>query len=241
MISHWDDVEAVRRERGHICGDWQALTGDASEWIGVQRIQVAPGKWSTPLHLEGAEEEIFFVLGGDGLSAQRIGERRRRSRSTRATASSIWLSCMRTPSRQAPTGSTFLPSASAAMRRTRFSRVPAFPGSARHGCSRARPMITRGSERQRQARRRWTSPPSGHLGSSTSRTRARDARRGDGRTQCPGPRSCRRVVQDRHPPLRGATRQADQSSALSQRRGGDLRRPRRRGDARALAASPVRR
>ena len=74
MISHWDDVEAVRRERGHICGDWQALTGDASEWIGVQRIQVAPGKWSTPLHLEGAEEEIFFVLGGDGLSSQRIGD-----------------------------------------------------------------------------------------------------------------------------------------------------------------------
>jgi uncharacterized cupin superfamily protein len=74
VISHWDDVEAVRRERGHICGDWQALTGDASDWIGVQRIRVAPGKWSTPLHLEGRDEEIFFVLGGGGLSVQRIGE-----------------------------------------------------------------------------------------------------------------------------------------------------------------------
>ena len=73
MISHWDDVEAVRRERGHICGDWQALTGEASDWIGVQRIRVAPGKWSTPLHLEGSDEEIFFVLGGGGLSVQRIG------------------------------------------------------------------------------------------------------------------------------------------------------------------------
>ncbi len=73
MISHWDDVASVRRERGHICGDWQALTGDASDWIGVQRIRIAPGKWSTPLHLEGADEEIFFVLDGSGVSVQRVG------------------------------------------------------------------------------------------------------------------------------------------------------------------------
>jgi uncharacterized cupin superfamily protein len=73
VISHWDDVESVRRERGHIGGDWQALTGDTSDWIGVQRIRVAPGKWSTPLHLEGAEEEIFYVLGGSGVSVQRVG------------------------------------------------------------------------------------------------------------------------------------------------------------------------
>ena len=73
MISHWDDVDSVRREQGHICGDWQSLTGDASDWIGVKRIRVAPERWSTPLHLEGAEEEIFFVLGGTGLSLQRVG------------------------------------------------------------------------------------------------------------------------------------------------------------------------
>jgi uncharacterized cupin superfamily protein len=73
VISHWDDVEAVRREEGHICGDWQALTGDASDWVGVRRINVAPGKWSTPLHVEGAEEEVFFVLGGSGVSLQRVG------------------------------------------------------------------------------------------------------------------------------------------------------------------------
>jgi len=73
VISHWDDVEPVRREQGHICADWQALTGDASEWIGVKRIRIEPGKWSTPLHVEGAEEEIFFVLDGSGTSVQRIG------------------------------------------------------------------------------------------------------------------------------------------------------------------------
>jgi uncharacterized cupin superfamily protein len=70
VISHWDDVESVRRERGHIGGEWQALTGDSSEWVGVQRIRVDAGKWATPLHLEGSEEEIFFVLGGSGVSLQ---------------------------------------------------------------------------------------------------------------------------------------------------------------------------
>ena len=73
MISHWDDVESVRRERGHICGDWQALTGDSSDSVGVKRIRVAPGSWSTPLHLEGSDEEIFYVLGGSGIAVQRIG------------------------------------------------------------------------------------------------------------------------------------------------------------------------
>jgi uncharacterized cupin superfamily protein len=70
VISHWDDVEAVRRERGHIGAEWQGLTGQASEWVGVQRIRIDPGKWSTPLHLEGSEEEIFYVLSGSGVSVQ---------------------------------------------------------------------------------------------------------------------------------------------------------------------------
>ena len=70
MISHWDDVDAVHRESGHISGHWQSLTGQASEWVGVKRIRVDPGKWSTPLHLEGSEEEIFYVLDGWGVSVQ---------------------------------------------------------------------------------------------------------------------------------------------------------------------------
>ncbi|MCZ7588386.1 MAG: cupin domain-containing protein [Gaiella sp.] len=70
MISHWDDVEGVHRGAGHISGTWQALTGEASEWVGVKRIRVDAGKWSTPLHLEGSEEEIFYVLAGSGVSVQ---------------------------------------------------------------------------------------------------------------------------------------------------------------------------
>jgi uncharacterized cupin superfamily protein len=69
-MSHWDDVRSWRGERDHIGGTWQSLTGRESHTVGVKRIQVDPGKWSTPLHLEGAEEEIFFVLGGSGVSVQ---------------------------------------------------------------------------------------------------------------------------------------------------------------------------
>ena len=74
-IAHWDDVEAVRRERGHIAGSWRDLGSAAgSVTVGLQRIEVDPGKWSTPLHMEGAEEEIFFVLTGSGISLHWDGE-----------------------------------------------------------------------------------------------------------------------------------------------------------------------
>lgn len=73
MIAHWDDVEGVRREQGHIAGTWASLTGSSSVTVGVRRIDVDPGMWSTPLHMEGSEEEIFFVLAGDGLSVQDDG------------------------------------------------------------------------------------------------------------------------------------------------------------------------
>ncbi len=70
-VAHWDDVEPYRREIGHIAGDWYDLGRAAgSVDVGLKRIQVDPGKWSTPAHSEGAEEEIFFILGGDGISWQ---------------------------------------------------------------------------------------------------------------------------------------------------------------------------
>jgi uncharacterized cupin superfamily protein len=74
VISHWDELEPVRRERGHIAASWTALTGANSVWVGVQRIVVEPGKWATPLHLEGHDEEIFYVLSGTGVSVQDAGE-----------------------------------------------------------------------------------------------------------------------------------------------------------------------
>jgi uncharacterized cupin superfamily protein len=70
-VAHWDDVETTRRDAGHIAGTWRDLgTAAGTVTAGVKRIDVDPGKWSTPAHSEGAEEEIFFVLGGSGLSWQ---------------------------------------------------------------------------------------------------------------------------------------------------------------------------
>jgi len=74
IVSHWDEIEPVHRENGHIAAAWSALTGERSETVGVRRIQVDPERWSTPLHLENSEEEIFYVLGGSGISLQWDGE-----------------------------------------------------------------------------------------------------------------------------------------------------------------------
>ncbi len=48
------------------------MLGDAagSVGIGVRRIQLPVGGWSTPAHEHGAAEEIFYVLAGRGLSWQ---------------------------------------------------------------------------------------------------------------------------------------------------------------------------
>jgi uncharacterized cupin superfamily protein len=74
VITHWDEVDGIRRERGHIAASWQSLTGAHSVTAGAQRISIDPGHWATPLHLEGSEEEIFYVLSGTGISVQGDGK-----------------------------------------------------------------------------------------------------------------------------------------------------------------------
>ena len=162
MITHWDEVDGVRRERGHIAASWQSLTGAHSVTVGVQRISIDPGRWATPLHLEGSEEEIFFVLSGTGVSVQWDGEKEeafavgagRLSRSSRARARAHDRRRRRRASSCSPSGSATTP-------RTRCCRGPASRGSARRGCSRERRTTTRGRERPPSARRRGTSWRSG--------------------------------------------------------------------------------
>lgn len=70
-LVHWDDIEARKLERGHIESSWQFVGRAAgSVGVGVNRVRVEPGRWSTPAHFHTAEEEIFFILEGDGLSWQ---------------------------------------------------------------------------------------------------------------------------------------------------------------------------
>jgi uncharacterized cupin superfamily protein len=70
-VVHWDEIESEYGEAGTIGSTWTPLSEAAgSRHIRVNRIQVAPGRRSTPLHSE-SDEEIFYVLAGSGLSWQR--------------------------------------------------------------------------------------------------------------------------------------------------------------------------
>jgi uncharacterized cupin superfamily protein len=70
-LAHWDEVEPRRPERRGLGGAWRDLgTAAGSRDVGLNRIELAPGEVSTPAHVHGADEEIFFVLSGSGLSWQ---------------------------------------------------------------------------------------------------------------------------------------------------------------------------
>lgn len=74
MISHWDEAETVRAELGHLGASWTDLAAAAgASRLGVNRIRVDSGRWSTPAHIESAQEEIFYVLSGFGWSWQQLG------------------------------------------------------------------------------------------------------------------------------------------------------------------------
>lgn len=71
MLAHWDELEGHHAELGHLAGTWRDLGRAAgSVTIGVKRIEVDPGKWSTPVHRQTGQEEIFYVLGGSGVCLQ---------------------------------------------------------------------------------------------------------------------------------------------------------------------------
>jgi uncharacterized cupin superfamily protein len=74
-VIHWDEVEPVRTDEGAFRSTWTDLgSAGGTVNVGVKRVQVDPSARSTPLHMEGSEEEIFFVLGGSGLSWQDDGD-----------------------------------------------------------------------------------------------------------------------------------------------------------------------
>src|ERR1700730_5150041 len=53
---------------GHIKGVWRDLGRAAgTRTVGLRRIEIEEGAFSQPPPEHGAEEEIFFVLGGEGL------------------------------------------------------------------------------------------------------------------------------------------------------------------------------
>ncbi len=70
-ITHFDEARRWERAIGHLRGTWSFL-GEAagSVGVGLRRIEVPQGGWSTPAHEHGRSEEIFYVLAGRGLSWQ---------------------------------------------------------------------------------------------------------------------------------------------------------------------------
>lgn len=70
-VIHWDEAEARVVDQGPFGARWTDL-GKAAGTLatGVRRAEILPGKRSTPVHAHTAEEEIFYVLGGHGLSWQ---------------------------------------------------------------------------------------------------------------------------------------------------------------------------
>ena len=68
QIANFNEARGGPLEAGHIKGVWRDLgRATGTRTIGVRRIEVEPGFFSTPAHEHGADEEIFFVLGGSGL------------------------------------------------------------------------------------------------------------------------------------------------------------------------------
>jgi uncharacterized cupin superfamily protein len=70
-IARLDEGRRREVELGHLRGRW-TYAGEAAGCVkvGVRRIEMPAGGWSTPAHEHGLDEEIFYVLSGRGLSWQ---------------------------------------------------------------------------------------------------------------------------------------------------------------------------
>src|SRR5207244_7905086 len=67
-IANLNDSPAGEFAIGHIKGMWRDLGREAgTRSVGLRRIEIAEDHFSTPAHEHGADEEIFFVPGGEGL------------------------------------------------------------------------------------------------------------------------------------------------------------------------------
>jgi uncharacterized cupin superfamily protein len=68
-ITHFEQAPQWEASAGHLRGRWSAL-GEAagSVGVGVHRIEVPAGAWATPAHDHAGAEELFYVLGGRGIS-----------------------------------------------------------------------------------------------------------------------------------------------------------------------------
>jgi uncharacterized cupin superfamily protein len=70
-MTHFDAVAAEEVDVGELRGRWRDLGSAAGSFrAGVALVEIAPGARSTPAHVHADEEELFYVLDGDGRSWQ---------------------------------------------------------------------------------------------------------------------------------------------------------------------------
>jgi len=71
MATHWDEVEPVVIEGLQLRGTrWRLGAAAGAEGVGLSRYRLAAGERAMPVHVHADEEEIFYVLGGSGVSWQ---------------------------------------------------------------------------------------------------------------------------------------------------------------------------
>jgi uncharacterized cupin superfamily protein len=71
MVTHWDEVEPAAIEGTQLRGTrWRLGRAAGTERVGLSRYRLAAGERAMPAHVHADEEEIFYVLGGEGLSWQ---------------------------------------------------------------------------------------------------------------------------------------------------------------------------
>lgn len=71
MLAHWDQVPHADRQVGDIRARRQLLGAAAGcRDVGLSRWRIPAGARNAPVHVHADEEEVFFVLAGEGFSWQ---------------------------------------------------------------------------------------------------------------------------------------------------------------------------
>jgi uncharacterized cupin superfamily protein len=69
MVTHWDEVEPVAIEGTHLRGTrWRLGAAAGARDVGLSRYRLAAGERAMPVHVHADEEELFYVLAGEGVS-----------------------------------------------------------------------------------------------------------------------------------------------------------------------------
>ena len=71
MVIHWDEVEPRVFDGTHLRGrGWRVGAAAGARDAGLTRYRLAAGERAMPVHVHADEEELFYVLDGEGISWQ---------------------------------------------------------------------------------------------------------------------------------------------------------------------------